>query len=173
MDLKELCDIALILDGVDFREFISDTFDFESFYDKLGYYKVLKLKQRAGKDLDKYVDGLLAEYQYELMSIKSDKPCKPSKFTSTVYENLMSYLVSVKKSGFNPEQITLKDAKTIIEINNRNALQANIYSVRSQLNISEKAIFDMELDEMDVEDYENEVEKMLDNYIERIRNPQK
>ena len=178
MTLKELANIARLLDGIDLEKcFEAGRFMYPALFEQLGEYRLKELKKgykekffffriRRIRHFARYILDLINEYGYELSTLTNKG--KPSKVKSTAYENVMGYMLSLKQLGYDPEKYCIKDASAMITAANRNALQGNIESVRSQLNPNNKNIFDLEHDMIE-DNYEDEVKSMLDRYTEIIK----
>ena len=176
MNIKELANIARIIDGIDLeRCVVQGRLYYSALFDQLGIYRIKELQKGFKRPLfytrrkfAKYLLSLINEFGYELSTIPQTKG-KPAKYKSSVYEIIISYLNSLKQLGYDPEKYCVKDAATIVICANRNALQGNIENIRQQLKTNNRAIFDVEFDDIDPENYEDEVKEMLERYAEVIK----
>ena len=183
MNLKVLANIARLLDGIDLQRcFIEGRFVYPALFGQLGEYRLKEFKKgykekffffriRRIRHFATYILDLINQFSYELSTLPKSKG-KPSKIKASPYENVMSYLNSLKQLGYDPEKYCLKDASAIITATNRNALQGSIDAVRSQLKAQNKAIFDLELDMIE-ENYEEEAKSMIDRYSEILKDQDK
>jgi len=170
MNLKVLTIIAEIFDGVDFDKcYTGQHFSYLTFFKLIGKYKREQLETLAGKNnVYEYIFNMLERYKYELNSIADNKPQKKSsRKPLSTYQNIMSFYYSAKNLGFDSTTHTLKEIKTLVELKGMMNTEESISHVRSALKQNHKNIFDFELEQ--IEDWDEEIGKLLDHFIEVAR----
>jgi hypothetical protein len=132
---------------------------------RFNIYQIRELK------LYKNFGETLAEYNYELQALKSDKPAKPSNEPPlTIFEILQDIHTQIHKMGFNADEMRLIDAKTKLELQSRSNLMSNLLSLRSQLNSTDRAMLDIDIETFKQENYDIDLYKrMMDINTDRLR----
>ena len=168
MNLKELLDIARILDGIELQKYYDKGgFNTPAFFNTINPFKKKEIISKYGQNefiklIDQYGYELTTITPKEIETIEEPEIIAPS----SIYQTITNYYHRFCKLGYDPNTHTLKDAKEILRINNIDMIYQTIANTKASLKPTERKKLSYEIKKAKLEETNFKDIKLLNEILE-------